>query len=284
MKPLTSVAISLIFIAVIVAFTARVAGVGQSGDTVTVIHWTNGHLMRPGLLPDMATAFNRAEHRTADGKRIVVKVYQVDSFAQVEDLSSRVLRGVPANRAFPDPTILSTSADHWLVSGNYAAGRTLVDLSKAKSVATTWIGIVTYRDMAECLGWPNKEIGYADIIALRDDPRGWAATPARRPSGASSRWSPSRTRPPRAPAAVSSSASMPLRRASPEQLSVADVNDPKVVDYVKAFQGLIDHYMTGTLPLNTKVYQGPRYGHFFLMPEDNLVHLYDGTNGPHRRR
>ena len=27
--------------------------------------------------------------------------------------------------------------------------------------------------MAECLGWPNREMGYADIIALRDDPNGW---------------------------------------------------------------------------------------------------------------
>lgn len=35
--------------------------------------------------------------------------------------------------------------------------------------------------------------------------------------------------------------------------------------------------MIGTIPLNTKVYQGPRYGHFFLMPEDNLIHLYEGT-------
>ena len=35
--------------------------------------------------------------------------------------------------------------------------------------------------------------------------------------------------------------------------------------------------MIGTIPLNTKVYQGPRYGHFFIMPEDNLIHLYEGT-------
>ena len=29
--------------------------------------------------------------------------------------------------------------------------------------------------------------------------------------------------------------------------------------------------------MNTKIYQGPRYGHFFVMPEDNLIHLYEGT-------
>ena len=36
------------------------------------------------------------------------------------------------------------------------------------------MGIVTYREIAECLGWPDREIGYSDIIALRADPRGWA--------------------------------------------------------------------------------------------------------------
>lgn len=29
--------------------------------------------------------------------------------------------------------------------------------------------------------------------------------------------------------------------------------------------------------MNTKVHQGPRYGHFFIMPEDNLIHLYEWT-------
>ena len=50
-----------------------------------------------------------------------------------------------------------------------------------------------------------------------------------------------------------------------------------MVDYVKDFQKLIDHYLFGTTVLNTKIHQGPRYGHFFVMPEDNLIHLYEGT-------
>ena len=31
--------------------------------------------------------------------------------------------------------------------------------------------------MAECLGWPDEEIGYADILALRADPDGLGARP-----------------------------------------------------------------------------------------------------------
>ena len=62
----------------------------------------------------------------------------------------------------------------------------------------------------------------------------------------------------------------------PGELTVSDIERPDVVQFVKDFQGLVDHYMPGTIPLNTKIVQGKPYGHFFLMPEDNLVNLYKG--------
>jgi Ca-activated chloride channel family protein len=234
--------------------------------------------MRQGLLPDMAAQFNKAGHKTKSGKRIVVKTFSYDSFAQVADLASRATRGVPLNPELPDPTIVTPQADHWLIYGSYIAGRPLVDLSKSKSIARAFIGIVTYRDMAECLGWPKKEIGYADIIALRDDPRGWRSYPCakaewgQRPLVAYTDPVTSTTGRGALFTLYSIASGKPL-----DQLTAADVTDPKVVGYVKRFQGLVDHYMPGTIPLNTKVHQGPRYGHFFMMPEDNLIHLYEGT-------
>ena len=45
---------------------------------------------------------------------------------------------------------------------------------------------------------------------------------------------------------------------------------------MQGFQQLVDHYMPGTIPLNTKIAQGTGEGHFFLMPEDNLVNLAEG--------
>ncbi len=50
-----------------------------------------------------------------------------------------------------------------------------------------------------------------------------------------------------------------------------------MASYVKEFQGLVGHYLIGTTVLNTKIHQGPRYGHFFSTPEDNLIHLNEGT-------
>jgi Ca-activated chloride channel family protein len=188
------------------------------------------------------------------------------------------LSGTPIDPNISDPTIVTPSDAHWLVSVNHQVGRAVVDLSAALIIVRPFVGIVTYQDMAECLGWPDKEIGYGDIIALRRDPRGWASYPC-----AKAEWG---QRPLVAytdPITSSTGRNVLLALYSmaagktPEQLTTADVNDPEVVAYLKQFQGLVDHYLIGTTVLNTKIYQGPRYGHFFIMPEDNLIHLYEGT-------
>ena len=44
----------------------------DGGPSVTVVHWTTGHLTRDGLLTDMAEDFNKAGHKTGSGQKIVV--------------------------------------------------------------------------------------------------------------------------------------------------------------------------------------------------------------------
>ena len=262
--------------------------------TVRVVHWATGHLMREAgdlrLLPVMAKQFNEAGHRTESDKRIVVEVHNVPSELQAKYLVTRVTSGrridlhditdgyVDRKTSDSDPAIVTPSSAHWLVTTNYEVGHAVVDLSAAQSIVGPVIGIVTYEEMARCLGWPDKEIGYADIIALRNDPLGWESYPC-----AKGEWG---QRPLVAftdPTTSSTGRSLLLALysfasgKSPQQLTADDVRNPEVVSYVEQFQGLIDHYLIGTTVLNTKIYQGPRYGHFFIMPEDNLIHLYKGT-------
>ena len=260
--------------------------------TVEVEHWSTGHLMREGenirLLPVMAEQFNRAGHRTNSGTRIVIKVHNVPSELIAEYLIPRVnngrgidlteISGGYVKPGYSDPTIVTPSSAHWLVTVNHEVRRTLVDLSSAQSIVRPVIGIVTYEEMARCLGWPEKELGYADILALRADPAGWTKYPC-----ASPQWGRQPLVAYTDPTTSSTGRSLLLGLYSiaagvkPGELRLEDVNNQKVVDYVKEFQGLIDHYLIGTTVLNTKIHQGPRYGQFFIMPEDNLIHLYEGT-------
>ncbi|MGZ6222632.1 MAG: extracellular solute-binding protein [Syntrophales bacterium] len=274
MKKLTLVVIGVLIAILGVSFALHQRG---SGETVEVIQWGNGHVMWPQLMPGMAKQFNEAGHKTKSGKTIVVKVVNVGSAEQSDDLISRINTGRPANSALPDPTIVTPSSADWLVRANYETNRSIVDISGSRTIAKSYIGIVTYEDMARALGWPDKEIGYADIIALRKNPQGWASVPA-----AKAEWGQEPLFAFTDPITSTTGRSVLFglygigASKTPEQLILPDVTDTKVTDYVKDFQNLIDHYMIGTIPLNTKVAQGPRYGHFFVMPEDNLISLYEG--------
>ena len=269
-------------------------------ETVVVTHWANGHMTNAALLPTFAREFNAAGHVTRSGKRIEVRPIEVNSGAITCQLIRRANPGTgcPENEGTggrdadkqPDPTIVTPAADHWLGEVNHVVGREVIDLTNTKSLATTWIGIATLREMAQCMGWPEKEIGFSDIIALRADPRGWASCPT-----AKAEWGQTPLLSFTDPDSSSTGRSMVYSLYSiaagkpPEQLSQADVTNPDVTEFVRRFQRGVDHYVPDTLILNSKIYLGPRYGHFFLIAEDNLVKLYQGkvevedVNGKSRR-
>ena len=283
---LLSLVVTVLVFFTVGSVVVRVLWPAPPEPTVEVVHWATGHLFRDDLLPNMATEFNQRGYKSESGKRIVVEVVNDPSSLQAEDLLPRVTGGgrleavcCPAqSKPHPDPTIVSPSSAHWLVRVNHEAGRNVVDPKAARSIARAYIGIVTYRDMATCLGWPDREIGYADIIELRRDPRGWKKYGCAKPS-----WG---ERPlvaftdPRTSSTGRSVLFALYAMAAdkpPEALTLESVSSPEVVGRVREFQGLIDHYFIGTTVMNTKIYQGPRFGQFFLMPEDNLIHLYEGT-------
>ena len=275
-----AVVAGVLVVALVGAFMVNAIVGGDDDDPITVVHWSNSHPMREGLMPEMAEAFNDAEHEV-DGRRIEVELVSCDSATQVEDLVARIEGSGRADNGCvdgaADPTIVTPQSTDWLVDMNHRAGRDVVDLASTEHVAETWLGIATYREMAECLGWPDRELGYADIIALRADPRGWAGR-----SCAEASWGRTPllafTNPNTSTSGRNVLVSMYSIAAGkpPADLTVDDVRSPEVVAFVEQFQQLVDHYQPTTTALITKIVQGPRYGHFFLMPEDNLVSLFKG--------
>ena len=279
-------AVGGILVVVLVGSLVLRAVVTEEEDPLIVVHWANSHPMRPGLLPDMAEEFNSDDHETASGRPIEIVVVQCDSAVQADDLVDRLNEvssgedgctsdGEPA----PNPTIVTPQSADWLVDINHGAGYDVVDLAATENIAQTWLGIVTYREMAECLGWPDQQLGYSDLIELLSNPEGWAAYS----SCADVEWgkqpklaftNPSKSTSGRN--VLVSLYSIAAHKA-PADLTVADIERPDVVEYVSDFHRLVDHYMPTTPALNTKISQGTTYGHFFLMPEDNLANLYLGT-------
>ena len=283
---LASLVVTMLVAFLAVAVVVRILWPAPPEPTVVVSHWVTGHLYFGANLPDIAEEYNKAGHRTKDGKRIVIEIHNAPSSEGSRALTARVtgkgkttVHGGGEEQVLPDPTIITPSGAHWLVNVNHAAGRKVVDPDSAKSLALAYIGIITFREMAECLGWPDREIGYADIIALRNDPQGWG----KYPDCAKADWGKQPLVAFTDPRTSSTGRGLLIAlysiaaRKLPEQLTLDDVNDPDVVEYVEGFQGLIDHYFIGTTVMNTKIHKGPNFGHFYIMPEDNLIHLKEGT-------
>ena len=162
-------------IASILAFT----GPSEPVDPVVVTHWASSHLMKVDLLPEMAARFNQAGHRTASGRPIIIDVHDVPPALQAKFLTVLLndgmriplgeRAGMPIAPDIADPTIVTPSSAHWFVQVNYEVGHDVVDLANARSIVRPFVGIVTYRDMAACLGWPEKDLSYQDILDLRED-------------------------------------------------------------------------------------------------------------------
>jgi Ca-activated chloride channel homolog len=253
-----------------------------AASTVVVTHWVNPYLMESDMLPAFAASFNAAGHRTSAGKLIEVRPYSVNSgnvFVELTALArtgqwsgacTQAVAGCPKDLP-ADPVLVTPAAAHWLAQVNREVGRNVVDVGSAKTLAASYTGIVTLREMARCLGWPEKQIGIADIVALRENPAGWASLPCSR-----AEWG-------RVPLTVftdprSSSAGRSMLYAlysigankSSDQLTVDDVGDPGVVGYVKRFQAAVDHYGPDAASVGDQFLCDPRYGHFFFLPENQL--------------
>jgi Ca-activated chloride channel family protein len=112
--------------------------------------------------------FAETHPKTPDGKAIII---DAKSFGSGE-ASTAILDGTfkadvysPASTAY-----LALLADQWRAKH----GKPLLGPSNEPLVLSP-IVIAMWKPMAEALGWPNKDIGWADIIKVSKDPKGWAS-------------------------------------------------------------------------------------------------------------
>jgi hypothetical protein len=159
---------------------------------------------------------------------------------------------------------------------NYALGRTVVDLDSVQTPATTYIGIVTTREFALCLGWPGRDPSLAEVVdiatGVRLDPEGASRCPALKEARVAFTY-PTRSSTARS---VLYSLHAIVARTPPDVLTVDDVMSPPVRSYIAAFRNTIDCYVPDTLDLNIKILLEPGCAHFYFLAEDNLVKLYQG--------
>jgi Ca-activated chloride channel family protein len=84
-----------------------------------------------------------------------------------------------------DKDLDGTPPDVWSPAGSTWVGLLKKDLAakdrpnivpdgKFESVTTTPLVLAMPKPMAQALGWPGKQLGWADVLQLANDPKGWA--------------------------------------------------------------------------------------------------------------
>jgi len=122
------------------------------------------------LFTDLATKFNASPTAVLNGKCIYVRPYKKSSGAAAQLLVNGWKD--PANDG-EQPEIWSPAASAWGAIVNQRSGKETV--TGGKSFMLTPLVIAMPKPMAEALGYPAKQLGFADIVALAKNPEGWAA-------------------------------------------------------------------------------------------------------------
>jgi Ca-activated chloride channel family protein len=193
---------------------------------------------KSALLTELAKTFSQSNAQAA-GRCVDVKVAQKASGAAEEALA----RGWDDKADGVRPDVWSPAAASWIVllrqhRASRDAGSGIVPES-APSLMQSPLVIAMPRPMAEALGWPQREIGWSDVLQLARDKAGWG-------SRGHAEWGEFRlgkTNP-----NISTSGLHALIGAyfaathRSSDLTEADITDPNVVDFVKGVDSAVVHY------------------------------------------
>src|SRR5205823_11807686 len=129
-----------------------------SGDAVRVSFVYSPEKQK--LIQPLIEKFN-AEHHSSGGKPVFVEGQVVSSGDAETKIAKRQLR----------PVLWSPASSLWGQLLNFEGDRSWVPDTNP-SIARTPLVIAMWEPLARALGWPRKQIGFADVLRLALDKRG----------------------------------------------------------------------------------------------------------------
>ncbi len=187
----------------------------------------------------------------------------------------------PNNTNVAKPTIFSPSVSHWLALANYQAGRQIFDLADSPSTALAPVVMAIWESRLNALKAknPGQPIGWQDLLAVLNNPQGWAAygIPGRETVFYG------HTDPYISSTALSTliaefyaSAKYNGNKPDLRRLTLDEVNDPTVQAGVRSIEQLIKHYSSRTTEFKEYIAQGPEYVDFVALEENDLIYINQG--------
>jgi Ca-activated chloride channel family protein len=212
---------------------------------------------KEGWLKDRIAAFNGGNTKI-NGQAVFVEGINKSSGAARTEIKNGQLK----------VTVWSPSASTWLEVLKQEGGNANVAVSSRPLVLTPVV-ISMWKPMAEALGWPNKPIGWSDMLELINDPQGWGKYG--HPEWGRFSWG--HTDPEISTSALSTLlAEFYAAVGKQKNLTVADVQDPKSQQFIRDLGKGIKHYGYNTLVFSDNMQKfGTSYISAFPMEEITLI-------------
>jgi len=209
------------------------------------------------LFKDAFAAFN-AKKITVDGHPVFAQGQNVSSGASLDALRKGTLK----------PVVWTPSSSLWGRLLTQTADVTWVPRDNV-SLFRTPLVIAMWEDQARALGWPQKQLGWADILAESKNAQGWAKY-------GHPEWGPFRlghTNPDFSTSGLSAvTAEYYAAAGKTEGLTMADVENPAVRGQVRDIQSAVVHYGDTTLFFAEQLAaHGPAFASAVAMEETTLV-------------
>lgn len=213
----------------------------------------------------VSSDFNDAQVTTSSGKPIVIEVEHVTSGGSM----NAILDGSSM------PTVWSPGVDSWVQQANdvwQQRANKPITSSSCPSTVYSPLGFAMWRPMAEVLGWPDEPVGWDTIVALAEDPDGWASYG--RPEWGTFQFG--HTHPAYSNSGLLSMTSFVYGVLGREaDLTAKDVYSPKVETAMYALEQTTSRYgREAPVLLELMAREGPGYLHAVTAPEADTLRFY----------
>lgn len=230
-----------------------------SGGVLVTVESSN---TKEAWMNQMQAEFNAAGMTTSNGRPIVVEVTHGTSGGAMDAILGGSIQ----------PIAWSPGDQSWVEQANEAwQQRTNRPLASEACPPTVYapLGFAMWQPMAETLGWPDEPIGWDTIVALAEDPNGWASYG--RPEWGQFRFG--HTHPAYANSGLLSMASFVYGVAGKtDTLTATDVYAPEVEEAMRALEQVTSKYgRQAPAILDAMARQGPSYLHAAAVPEAEVV-------------
>ena len=223
-------------------------------------------------LEEQIASFNATRPQLASGARVAVEGRAMGSGEAMQDILDGHLEAAafsPASDAY-----LSLLNDAWLAQPGHTAPLSV----HGESVVLSPLVIAMWKPMAEALGWPQKSLGWSDILKLSQNPKGWDSL-GRAEWG---HFKLGHTHPEYSNSGLLSFLAEAYAGAGKTRgLSVADLAAPKTLGFLTGIERSIVHYGKSTGFFSEKMAaRGPAFLSAAVLYESSVIESYaQGSSG-----